>query len=82
LHPVPWLESAEKTYLLFQPGHFQSAQCGILRLFDPFELHLEEVNLKLLVDLMMLKLSIHADVTMEAPIPIFVDSFIQGCIGH
>ena len=71
------LEGVEDTYPLFQPGHLQLSQGCILRLFDTFELHLEEIDLELLVDLMVFKLVVHSNVAMEAPIPIFPDCFVQ-----
>jgi hypothetical protein len=76
------LKSAEDAYPLLQSGHLQPPQGCILRLFDPLELGLEEVELELLVGVMMFELAIHADVAVEAPIPIFAGCLLQGCIGH
>jgi hypothetical protein len=53
-----------------------------LWLFDPFELHLKEVALELFVDVVMFELTVHLDVAVETPIPIFANSLVQGCISH
>jgi hypothetical protein len=76
------LKSTEDTYTLLQPGHFQPPQSCILRLFDSLELGLEEVKLKLFVGIVVLELAIHADIAVEAPIPILMDCLFQGCITH
>jgi hypothetical protein len=79
---MSWLESVENTYPLLQPGHLQPTQGRILRLFDPFELHPEEVDLELLVDMVMLEFTVHPDITIEAPVPVVLDCLVQGPIGH
>jgi hypothetical protein len=53
-----------------------------LRLFDPLELGLEEIELELLVGVMVFELAIHADVAVEAPISIFAGCLFQSCVSH
>jgi hypothetical protein len=79
---MTWLEGTEDTYPLFQPSHLQPLQGRILRLLDPFKLHLEEVALELLVDVVVFELMLHPEVAVETPVPILADCLVQGCIGH
>jgi hypothetical protein len=51
-------------------------------LLDPLELRLKEVELELLVGVVVFELAIHADITVEALVPIFADCLFQGRIGH
>jgi hypothetical protein len=53
-----------------------------LRLLDSLELHLEEVDLELLVNVVMLEFAVHLDITMEAPVPIVLDCLVQSPVGH
>ena len=76
------LDGAKDAHPLLQPGHLQPSQGCILRLFDSFELGLEEVELELFVGVMVFELVIHADVAIEAPVPVFVSCFLQGGISH
>jgi hypothetical protein len=76
------LKGAKDAYPLLQPSHLQPPQGCILRLFDSLELGLEEIELKLLVGMMMFKLAVHADVAVEAPVPVFAGCLLQGCVGH
>jgi hypothetical protein len=79
---VTLLKGAEDTYPLLQSGHLQPPQGCVLRLLNPLKLGLEEVELELLVGMVVFELAIHADVTVETPIPIFTGRFLQGCVGH
>jgi hypothetical protein len=51
-------------------------------LLDPLELHLKEVALELLVNVVMFELAVHPDIAMETPVPVLADRLIQGQIGH
>jgi hypothetical protein len=53
-----------------------------LQLLNPLELHLEEIALKLLIDMVVLELAVHPNVTVETPVPILVNRLVQGCVGH
>jgi hypothetical protein len=43
---------------------------------------LKEVDLELLVNMVVLKLTIYVNIAMEAPVSIFLDGLVQCCIGH
>ena len=53
-----------------------------MRLFDPLELHLEKVDLKLLVNVVVLEFAVHSDIAVETPVPVFLDGLVQSPIGH
>ena len=45
-------------------------------------MHLKEVALELLVDMVVFKLVVHPDIAVKTPVPIFVDCLVQSCVGH
>jgi hypothetical protein len=79
---MTWLKSVEDTYPLFQPGHLQPPQGRLLRLLDPPELHLKEIALELFIGMVMLELTVHPNIAVETPVPIFMNCLLQGSIGH
>jgi hypothetical protein len=76
------LKSAEDTYPLFQLSHLQPPQGCVLRLFDPLELALEEIELELLVSVVVFELVVHADIAVEPPVPVLAGCLLQSCVGH
>jgi hypothetical protein len=43
---------------------------------------LEEIDLKLFVNMVMLELAVHPDIAVETPVPVFLNHFVQSPIGH